>query len=136
VELRLDGSADDARVRRAALLGARPGEHRPRPPHYYLKWTNEALAEAGKAYYDKGLTTVGQLSTDAQRLRKTALTSMDTARQKFAAFDFIKASFAAQKAWRAAAAYRDLALGLAPGTTELQTGTKLAGASSCPSAQQ
>lgn len=60
---------------------------------------------------------------------------MDTACQRFAAFDFIGAAFAAQKAWRNAASLRDDALGLAPGTTELQRGTKLAGASSCPSAQ-
>jgi hypothetical protein len=48
--------------------------------------------------------------------------------------NFIAAAFAAQKAWRAAAALRDDALGLAPGTTELAKGTKLAGAASCPSA--
>jgi hypothetical protein len=103
---------------------------------YYLSWTNEALAEGGEAYSDKGVKTIGQLPGDAQRLRKTAISSMETARKKFAAFDFIKATFAAQKAWRAAAGYRDLALGLAPGTTELQKGTKLSGASSCPSAQR
>jgi hypothetical protein len=56
--------------------------------------------------------------------------------QLFAGFDFVKATFAAQAAWRAAAAYRDLALNLAPGTSELQKGTKLSGASSCPSASQ
>ena len=59
---------------------------------------------------------------------------MDTARQRFAAFDFIGAAFAGQKAWRAAAALRDDALALTPGTSEIQKGTKLAGASSCPSA--
>ena len=60
---------------------------------------------------------------------------MVEARRSFAKFDFIAASFAAQKAWRAAAAYRDQALGLAPGATELEKGTRLAGASSCPSAK-
>jgi hypothetical protein len=103
---------------------------------YYLKWTNEALADAGTAFAGKGLTTVGQLTARDQRLRNNAITSMNTARTKFAAFDFIGAAFAAQKAWRAAAALRDDALGLARGTTELQKGTKLSGASSCPSAQQ
>jgi hypothetical protein len=103
---------------------------------YYLKWTNEALAEAGTAFSQKGLTTVGQLSARDQRLRTNAITSMNTARTKFTAFDFIGAAFAAQKAWRAAAALRDDALGLARGTTELQRGTKLSGAASCPSAQQ
>jgi hypothetical protein len=101
---------------------------------YYLKWTNEALADAGTAFSQKGLTTVGQLSAADQKLRKSAISSMDTARQRFTAFDFIGAAFAAQKAWRAAAALRDDALGLTPGTTEIQKGTKLAGASSCPSA--
>jgi hypothetical protein len=96
---------------------------------YYLKWTNEALAEAGTTFAQKGLTTLGQLSAADQKLRKSAIASMDTA-----AFDFIGGAFAAQKAWRAAAALRDDALGLTPGTTEIQKGTKLAGASSCPSA--
>lgn len=101
---------------------------------YYLKWTNEALGDAGTAFSQKGLTTVGQLSGADQKLRKSAISSMDTARQRFAGFDFIGAAFAAQKAWRAAAALRDDALGLTPGTTEIQKGTKLAGASGCPSA--
>jgi hypothetical protein len=46
----------------------------------------------------------------------------------------VNATFAAQKAWRAAAAYRDVALELAAGTSELEKGTKLSGASSCASA--
>jgi hypothetical protein len=84
---------------------------------YYLKWANEALAEAGAAFTQKGLTTVGQLSARDQR-HSSAITSMNTARTKFAAFDFIGAAFAAQKAWRSAAALRDDGLGLAHGTTE------------------
>ena len=43
---------------------------------------------------------------------------------------------AAQKAFRAAAAYRDLALGLPLGTTELEKGTKKEGAEACASAQR
>ena len=82
---------------------------------YYLKWTNEALADSGTAFSQKGPTTVGQLSAAVQKLRKSGISSMDTARQRFAAFDFIGAAFAAQKAWRAAAFLRDDALGLAPG---------------------
>ena len=50
---------------------------------------------------------------------------MAKAQKLFAGFDFVKATFAAQKAWRAAAAYHDLALGLAPGTTEIQHGTNV-----------
>ena len=47
----------------------------------------------------------------------------------------MNAVFASQRAWRAAAAYRDGAKGLAPGTSELENGTKLAGAEACASAQ-
>src|SRR4051812_6571370 len=101
---------------------------------YYLAWANRALADAGVAYNASGKTLVSQLSAVDQTLRKNAIASMTAARQDFAAFDFIAAAFAAQKAYRAAAALRDDALGLAPGTTELDKGTKLAGASSCPSA--
>jgi hypothetical protein len=46
------------------------------------------------------------------------------------------AVFASQAAYRAAAAYRDLARGLPPGTTELERGTKKTGAESCPSAKK
>jgi hypothetical protein len=101
---------------------------------YYLTWANEALADAGNAYNASGKTLVSQLPALDQKLRKNAIASMTAARQNFAGFDFIAAAFAAQKAWRAAAALRDDALGLAPGTTELAKGTKLAGAASCPSA--
>jgi hypothetical protein len=103
---------------------------------YYLKWTRETLASAGDAWVGKGITTVGQLSAKAQKLRQTALDSMAKAQTLFAGFDFVKATFAAQTAWRAAAAYNDLALGQTLGTTELQHGTRAAGASSCPSAKQ
>jgi hypothetical protein len=102
---------------------------------YYLTWTNEALAAGGQAYYDRGITLVKQLPADVQRLRKAALTSMVAARAAFAKFDVIAASFAAQKAWHAAAAYRDIALGLAPGSTELEKGTLSSGASACTSAK-
>ena len=56
-----------------------------------------------------------------------------TSRQQF---DFVNATFAAQKAWRAAAAYRDLALELAPGTSELEKGTRKEGAEACPSSKR
>jgi hypothetical protein len=100
---------------------------------YYLKWTDEALAEAGDAYDAAGKKTVGSLPSKAQRLRREAISAMTSAEQSFARFDFVRATFSAQTAWRKAAAYRDLALGLAPGTSELQKGTKKEGASSCPS---
>jgi hypothetical protein len=103
---------------------------------YYLKWTNEALADGGDAFGAAGKTAVSQLTAAEQQLRSDAIASMQTARQDFANFDFIAAAFASQKAWRAAAALRDDALGLAPGSTELAKGTKLAGESGCPSAKK
>jgi hypothetical protein len=103
---------------------------------YYLKWTDEALADGGQAYFDAGITTVGQLPSAAARLRTRAINQAKAAETAFAKFDFVGATFAAQKAWRAAAAYRDLARGLEPGTTELEKGTKKAGASACVSAKE
>ena len=103
---------------------------------YYLKWADEALSESGEAYAARGLTQISQLPTDAARLRKEALSASAKAEGLFAKFDFVNATFAAQKAWRAAAAYRDLALGLEPGTSELQKGTRKEGAEACPSAKR
>ncbi|MGH3102917.1 MAG: PPC domain-containing protein [Gaiellaceae bacterium] len=103
---------------------------------YYLKWADESLADGGQAYFDAGVTSVGLLPAAAARLRKRAIDQMELAETLFARFDFVKATFAAQKAFRAAAAYRDLARGLAPGTTELGYGTKKEGAESCQSAKE
>jgi hypothetical protein len=101
---------------------------------YYLKWADEALEDGGNAFSEKGITTVSQLPADAGAYRKQAIDSIRRAESLFAKFDFVNATYAAQSAWRAAAAYRDLARGLAPGTSELEKGTKKEGASSCPSA--
>ncbi|HEY1366011.1 MAG TPA: hypothetical protein VGF23_02815 [Gaiellaceae bacterium] len=101
---------------------------------YYLKWAREALQDGGDAFISAGLTTTDQLSAAAQRRRQNALNNLAKAQQLFAGFDFVNATFAAQKAWIAAAAYHDLARGLAPGTTEANHGTKVIGASACPSA--
>jgi hypothetical protein len=79
---------------------------------------------------------VSQLPANAQRLRSEAIDAIRKSEKLFARFDFVNATFAAQRAWLAAAAYRDGARGLAPGTSELEKGTKLAGAESCASAQQ
>jgi hypothetical protein len=103
---------------------------------YYLKWTDEALADGGQAYFDAGITTVDQLPKAAARLRTKAINQSKAAETAFSKFDFVGSTFAAQKAWRAAAAYRDLARGLAPGTTELEKGTKKEGASACASASE
>ena len=59
-----------------------------------------------------------------------------TAEKAFASWDFVSAVFGSQAAYRAAAAYRDLARGLPPGTTELERGTKKTGAENCPSAKK
>ncbi len=101
---------------------------------YYLKWTQEALKAGGDAFAAQGLTTVDKLSTAAQRRRQKAIDGLAKAQQLFAGFDFVNATFAAQKAWIAAAGYLDLAKNLAPGTTEIQHGTRASGAASCPSA--
>ncbi len=61
---------------------------------------------------------------------------MARAEKLFARFDFARAVFAAQDAWRAVAAYRDMALNLPAGSSELGKGTQKAGAESCPSAQR
>ena len=103
---------------------------------YYLKWSDEALEDGGKAHVAAGRTLVSQLPADAARLRQEAIDAMRKAESLFAKFDFVNATFAAQRAWRAAAAYRDLAKGSPLGTSELEKGTKLAGAESCGSAQQ
>jgi hypothetical protein len=103
---------------------------------YYLKWADEALADGGQAYFDAGVTTLSQLPATAARLRTKAINASKDAEAKFAKFDFVNATFAAQRAWRAAAAYRDLARGLAPGTSELEKGTRKAGAQACASAKE
>ena len=103
---------------------------------YYLKWADEALAEGGEAYAARGVTQVSLLPKDSARLRKEALSASAKAEGLFAKFDFVNATFAAQKAWRAAAAYRDLALELAPGTSELEKGTRKDGAEACPSSKR
>src|SRR5829696_2844530 len=91
---------------------------------YYLKWTDQALSEGGEAYASRAVTLVSLLPADAARLRKDAIDFATKAENAFAKFDFVNATFAAQNAWRSAAAYRDLALGLPAGTSELQKGTK------------
>ena len=81
---------------------------------YYLKWSDQALPTAATRSLPRRTQVV--LLPEAAgcaRRRSTIEAGRDALRQ----FDFVKATFAAQKAFRAAAAYRDLALGLAPGTT-------------------
>lgn len=102
---------------------------------YYLKWADEALAEAGEAYFAAGKTTLGALPSKARALRADSISAMAKAEQAFARFDFVASTFSAQAAWRKAAAFRDLALGLAPGTSELEKGTEKEGASGCPSSK-
>jgi hypothetical protein len=69
-------------------------------------------------------------------LRSEALNMAAKAEAAFGKWDFVSAVFASPAAYRAAAAYRDLARGLPPGTTELERGTKKTGAEACPSAKK
>ena len=101
---------------------------------YYLDWTREALQKGGDAFAAQGITTTTQLSSTAARRRQKALDNRAKAQKLFASFDFVNATFAAQAAWIAAAGYEDVALGLAPGTTEANHGTAVVDPSSCPSA--
>ena len=103
---------------------------------YYLKWADEALEDGGHAFYDDGATTVDLLPSAARKLRDRAVSYMQKAEYLFSRFEFVNATFAAQTAFRAAAAYRDLALGLVPGTTEVEKGTQKQGASACGSAKE
>ena len=135
VGVQLDGVADDVLPHGARLLDPRPGEHRPRARGLLPQVGRPgALARAARRTPSRGVTQVGLLPANAARLRQEAIDNSKRAETLFARFDFVNATFAAQKAWRSAAAYRDLALGLAPGTSELQKGTKKEGASACPSA--
>jgi len=105
---------------------------------YYLTWTDESLASGGAAFYGRGIKTLKQLPAKAQALRATALSASAQAKTLASKFDFVNAVFSAQTAFRAAAAYRDMALNQPLGTTELQKGTKgTTGqtASACPSAK-
>jgi hypothetical protein len=101
---------------------------------YYLDWTREALKKGGDAFAAQGITSTSQLSTVAARRRQKALDNLAKAQKLFASFDFVNATFAAQAAWIAAAGYEDVALGLAPGTTEANHGTAVTDPSGCPSA--
>jgi len=102
---------------------------------YYLKWSDEALQDGGRVYYDSGKQTLASIPAQAQSLRSQAISLAAKAEKAFASWDFVDAVFAAQGSFRAAAAYRDLARGLPAGTTELERGTKKAGADACPSAK-
>jgi hypothetical protein len=103
---------------------------------YYLKWTDEALQDGGRAFYDAGKQTLAAIPPSALSLRNEAISMAAKAEAAFAKWDFANAVFAAQAAYRAAAAYRDEARGLPPGTTELERGTKKTGAEACPSAKK
>lgn len=92
---------------------------------YYLTWAGEALEEVGPVWVGQGMETVDELPPRAAALRTIAVESIEQARVLFDEFRFVDATFAAQRAWRAAAEYRDLALGLEPGTSQVEKGTQL-----------
>lgn len=92
---------------------------------YYLQWAGEALEATGQALYDRGTTTTAGLHPWVAALRDISIRSIAEAETLFSSFRFVDATFAAQRAWLAAATYRDLALDLEPGTSQLEKGTQL-----------
>jgi hypothetical protein len=92
---------------------------------FYLQWAFEALEEAGAQLVADGITTVDQLEPEVAQHRRVAVARAAQAQSLFAGFTFVEATFAAQDAWQAAAAYRDAALDLEPGASELAKGTQL-----------
>jgi hypothetical protein len=108
---------------------------------YYIEWTGEALEESGQAWSERGIDTIGQLPARAAELRSIATTGIREARWHFSQFRFVDASAAAQRAWRAAAEYRDLALEQPIGTSQVERGTQLGtddeiAANGCPSVEE
>ncbi len=93
---------------------------------YYLVWSDEALAEVGATLLEQGVTQLADLPAEWRELRQTAIDEMATAEQLYADFDFVAATFAGKRAWLAASALRDGVLGLEPGTSEFERGTRLA----------
>lgn len=91
---------------------------------YYLSWTDEVLQEVGLALLEDGIETVGELSPELVELRETAIEQSELAEEHFAAFDFIEATYAAQRAWLAASSFADQALEKEPGTTEAEYGSR------------
>lgn len=91
---------------------------------YYLSWTGEALEEAGAAFASDGVETIDELSEEAYNLRRIATWKRVEAQERYADFEFVAATFSAQDAWRAAAALRDIALDLEPGTSQVEKGTQ------------
>lgn len=92
---------------------------------YYLSWTDDALHEGGVAFHRRGLTSTAQIPPQAQVLRRLAIERNAEAERLYSSFRFVDATFAARDAWKAAAAYHDLATEQRIGTTELAKGTKL-----------
>lgn len=91
---------------------------------YYLQWTDEALASSGIALMDRGTRTLGELTAQQRTLRSRALAASRQAEELFSRFDFVNATFAAQRAWEAASQFRDSAMGLSAGTSALERGTQ------------
>ena len=65
---------------------------------YYLKWADQALSDGGVAYASRGVTQVSLLPANAARLRNESINGQKKAEAAFARFDFVNATFAAQKA--------------------------------------
>jgi hypothetical protein len=100
--LQLDGVADD--VLAHELIYSILDQENIARGHaaYYLKWADEALSDGGVAYASRGVTQVSLLPAKPARLRQEAIDNSKPAETLFARFDFVNATFAAQKAWRSA----------------------------------
>ena len=78
---------------------------------YYLQWTFEALERSGAAVDRQRRRDPGRAAAGGGRAQRTlALQRSSEAQAQFADFDFVRATFSAQEAWRAAAAYADARL--------------------------
>ena len=104
---------------------------------YYLKWADEALSEGGEAYASTrrhpGRACCRRTPRGCARRRST-LRRRPRRRSRASTSSTRRSPRRRRSA--SAAAYRDIALGLPPGTTELEKGTKKEGASACPSAKR
>src|ERR687895_1063627 len=63
---------------------------------YYLKWTDEAIQDGGRGFYDAGKQTLADIPAEALSLRSEALNMAAKAEAAFAKWDFVNAVFASQ----------------------------------------
>ena len=137
VGVQLDGCADDVLAHGARLLDPRPGEHRPR--------ARGVLPQVGRPGPLRGRRGVRLARRHpgrrcCRRTRRGCARRRSTGRRRPRRRSPASTSSTRRSPRRrrsaSAAAYRDIALGLPAGTTELEKGTKKEGASACQSAKR